>query len=625
MPILPATLEFNADGTPFSASYGDVYHSAAGGPGQASHVFLAGNGLPQRWQQRERFVVVETGFGFGLNFLATWHAWRADAQRARQLHFVSCELHPLAADALARGHAQWPQFSGLAAELAAQWPERTPGIHRLHLDGGQVVLTLCLGAAQDMLDQLVLQADAFYLDGFSPARNPEMWSARICHLLARLGAPGATLATWSVAGEVRENLRRAGFEVRKTPGFGGKRQMLSGVLTDAPEPAAQPDALASPPDARHALVIGAGLAGCAIAERLAARGWRIELLDAASGPAQGASGNHAGVLRPLPNLDDNRMSRLTRACSLYGWRHIESLRARGHAVRAQACGVLHLGRDPAQEARMQAVADRLALPQTHLRHVDAGEAGALAGWPLSSGGWWFAGSGWVQPPSLCAANLAACGERLRARFNMQIDEVHWDDGQWHALATDGRSLARAQVLILAAGVGVRGFSATAGVPVLSARGQVSLLPAASASPPRVVLCRDGYVSPEVDGLRAAGATFDVDDDDSSLRLRDHRANLDKLEAMLPGYTAAIDARSLGGRVGFRPASPDRLPMVGALPDDAPDLYLLSGFGARGLVWSALCAELLACQISGEPLPLERELCDALDPARFARRAKAAAR
>lgn len=636
MAIIPASPAFTDDGTPYCERYGDVYHACAGGTAQAEHVFLAGNALPQRWRGRECFTILETGFGLGLNFLTTWSAWRADPQRSTRLHFVSCELHPFVRSDLARLQAQWPEFAPLAAELQAQWPPLTPGLHRLELDQGRVTLTLHFGEARDGLAQFDLRADALFLDGFSPARNPELWSQRLFHLLGRLVAPGATLATWSVAGEVREGLRRAGFQVEKAAGFGTKRQMLRGhhAPSQRPEtgPATEPAPAPSPASGamRHALVIGAGIAGSSVAERLAARGWQVEVIDAAAGPGAGASGNHAGVLRPLPSLDDNRMSRLTRAGTLYGWRHVGRLRALGLTVRAADCGVLHLARDEAQQHKMAAVVERLALPPEHLRFVDGAEASALAGWPLQRGGWWFAGSGWVQPPTLCAANLAAHPQRIHCRFGQRVARLERRDGLWHALDAAGATIAAAPVAILAAGTEVRDFAAAAALPVVSARGQVSLLPATEGSAPQVVVCCGGYVSPAIDGLRCAGATFDVEDDETRLREQDHAENLMKLEALLPGYPLA--EAPLAGRVGFRPASPDRLPMVGAMPSAQwepgskpatlsslprhPDLHVLSGFGARGLVWASLAGELLASQIAGDPLPLERDLVDALDPARF---------
>ena len=636
MPIIPARLAFSADGTPRSDIYDDIYHSAAGGVEEAKHVFLAGNDLPQRWQQRKRFVVLETGFGLGLNFLTTWAAWRADPQRSARLHFISCELHPFTATDLAQLHQRWPQFAELSAELRAQWPVLTPGLHRLHLDHERVNLTLHFGDAREGLAQIVAKADAFYLDGFSPARNPALWSPKICHLLARLGAPGATLATWSVASTVRDHLRYAGFDTHRTPGFGDKQQMLRGRLLARRDgrvaAALGPDPVASPVPARprHALIVGAGLAGCALSERLAARGWHIDLIDGADVPASGASGNLAGVLRPLPDIDDSRMSRLTRAGTLYGWRHIARLRAAGLRISADACGVLHLARDQEQARKMQAVVEGLALPAAHLRHVDATEASAITGWKVPIGGWFFGDSGWVQPPSLCAANLAHHAAHIHTRFGRKVSRLEYDGSHWQAIDARGEIIARAPIIVLAAGVAVRDFITTELLPVVSARGQVSLLPATPHSAPQVVVCRDGYVSPEVDGQRCVGATFAVDDDDAALREADHAENLAKLDAMLPGMAAGLSPATLDGRVGFRPASPDRLPMVGALPAQAalghattladlprqPAAYVLSGYGARGLAWSEIAAELLASQLDGDPLPLERAVCDALDPARF---------
>lgn len=625
-PIQPATLSFAPDGTPYSATFDDVYHTSAGGLGQARHVFLAGNGLPGRWQGRDRWVIVETGFGLGLNFLATWQAWRADPARCGRLDFVSVEKHPFQAGDLARLHAAWPELAPLAEALQAHWPPLTPGIHRCHLDGGRVTLTLAFGDAVDLLPQLNAQANAFYLDGFSPARNPDLWSPRVFEQLARLAAPDASLATWSVTGHVRRGLEAAGFSLTREPGFGGKREMLAGRRTGEGFAAAAPRH-------RHALVIGAGVAGTSVAERLAARGWQISLIDSADGPGQGASGNRAGVFRPLPSLDDNRLGRITRAGFLYGLHHLKQLAAAGHPARWGATGVLHLARDDKQAGKMRALVAAHQPPADYLRYAEEAEASQIAGWPLTQGGWHFPGGGWIQPPSLCAANLAAAGTAIQPYFGRQLARLQHENGEWTALDANDAPIAHAPVVILANGVGIRALPQAATLPVRPARGQVSHLPAAAGSAPHVVVCRNGYVSPEVDGIRCAGATFLADDPDDALRVEEHAENLTTLDLILPGYSAAYDPASLDGRVGFRPASPDRLPMVGTLPAvpqadrdtplDAiprqPGAYALTGFGARGLVWASLMGELLASQLNGDPLPLEQDLVDALDPARYLRK------
>ncbi len=226
--IEPARLTFAPDGTPVSETYGDVYHSAAGGHDQARHVFLAGNGLPERWRGRDSFSVLETGFGLGLNFMATWLAWRNDPQRCRTLEFISVEKHPFSSGDLAIAHAAWSEFASLSGLLCTRWPSLIAGEHRVELDHGHCILRLVFGDAVEQLPRLDAAADAIYLDGFSPARNPELWSPEVCHALARLASPGTTLATWSVAGQVRRSLSAAGFMLEKRPGFAGKRQMLAG-------------------------------------------------------------------------------------------------------------------------------------------------------------------------------------------------------------------------------------------------------------------------------------------------------------------------------------------------------------------------------------------------------------
>ncbi|MCB1917789.1 MAG: bifunctional tRNA (5-methylaminomethyl-2-thiouridine)(34)-methyltransferase MnmD/FAD-dependent 5-carboxymethylaminomethyl-2-thiouridine(34) oxidoreductase MnmC [Rhodocyclaceae bacterium] len=625
--IRPAQASFRPDGTPYSAAYDDVYHTADGALGQAAHVFLGGNQLPRRWRRRRGFTVLETGFGIGLNFLACWAAWRADPQRCDRLHFVSVEKHPFVVEDLVRLHARFPEFADLSAALRGHWPPALPGIHRLHLDDGRVTLSLLFGDVATALARLVCAADALFLDGFSPARNPEMWSPRVCHLLASLCADDATLATWSVAASVRDGLSRAGFALQRTAGFAAKREMLVGRLER--QRRADGD-IATVDVPTSAIVVGAGLAGSAIAERLASRGCRVELIDQAPAPGLGASGNLAGVLRPLPSLDDNRLARLTRAGTLYGLRHLAALSDRETPPRWGGCGVLHLGRDVEHERRQRELVLQQLPPADYLRFVDRDEATSLAGWPVAAGGWWFPRAGWVMPPSLCIANVAAGRDGVRARFGRHLARLARNGNDWLAVDRHGDTIATAQIVVLANGVGLRELPEANALPLRSARGQVTHLPALAGAAPGVVVCGFGYVSPPIDGIRSVGASFHVEDPEPALRAGDQQDNLGRLDFMLPGYSEGLGPLPLQGRVGFRPASPDRLPMVGALPlaeatggstsvaagDRNPGLFAVSGFGARGLVWSALVAELLASRLCGEPLPLERDIVDALDPARF---------
>ena len=637
-PIIPAVIS-DKDGTPYAPVYDDVYHSRDGALAQARHVFLGGNDLPARWANdnaRDHFVIVETGFGLGLNFLATWAAWRKqpEAHRCRRLHFVSVEKHPLLVTDLTR--LLLPCKGELPADLIdaliRQWPLLTEGMHRLEFDLGQIVLTLILGDAETALAQVAGRADVIYLDGFAPGKNPEIWSDAVCQALARLSGSGTTLATWSVNGALRRRLTACGYDLAIQPGFAQKREMLTGRFQERrphPYPAVTP---CNQPG--HALIIGAGLAGTATAERLCARGWRCTILEAHT-LASGASGNQAGVIRPLPSIDDNVLSRLTRGGFLATLQRLRQLQAHGRAVQWDACGVLHLARDDAQTAAMQQAVMTLGFPEALLDWRDRDAASTLAGLPLAAGGWWFAAGGWVNPSDYCMQLLKASGAMLLE--HTCVESLQQTTTGWTAVDAQGHLIAEADIVVLANATDAPRLAApySQSLPIRGARGQTTVLPSPPALAPKSVVCRNGYWTPAINGDSTCGASFIVDDTDLSLRSEEHEENLATVRNMLIDPLAVwpkADAEHLGGKVGLRPVVPDRLPLVGQLPacdDDAfasrsraararvPGLYVNSGFGARGILFATLCAELLASQISGEPLPLPKDLVRAIDPMRYA--------
>jgi tRNA 5-methylaminomethyl-2-thiouridine biosynthesis bifunctional protein len=596
-PIVPAELALDGNGIPYAPAYADSYHTAAGGLEQARHVFLEGNDLPQRWQDR-RFVILETGFGLGLNFLCAWQAWKANP--GEHLHYVAIEKHPFRLADLQRLHAQWPELTPFASRLQAQWPLPLPGLHRLDL--GDVVLTLGFGDAAELLPQLSLSCDAFFLDGFAPSRNPEMWSEAVVAELRRLAAPGATLATWTIAGDLRRRLTSADFSLERRPGFGFKREMLVGRLQGAVSP--------TPTFSRKKIaVIGAGIAGASIAQALARRGHEVVVVDSAAAPASGASGNLAGVFRPLPARDDSRLARLLRAGFLLGRRQYADL----EGLRCGWTGVLHIARDAPHARTQQAIAAEHALPPEFCRFVGREEASELAGWPVEQGGWWFPAGGWLNPPSTCRALLSG----IDCRFNSSVERLERAANGWRIVGA--QAVVEVAEVVLANGIGAPALAPDFKLPIRAGRGLVSHIPEAATPRFDIVATRLGYVTPAVDGLRCAGATMSLVDAAAALdlapHLSDHLENLYRLDMVLPGYGTGLDPARLAGRVSFRPMSPDRLPIVGPL-SASEGLWIIDGFGARGLVFAPICAELLASQIGGEPLPLEADLVAALAPARF---------
>lgn len=628
MRIEPAELAFGSEGTPYSSAYGDVYHSAESGPGQAQHVFIAGNDLPRRWAQARVFTILETGFGLGLNFLATWRQWRDDPARPQRLHYVSIEKHPFERGALAALHGRYGEFAPLARQLQDAWPPLVAGMHRLHFEDERVTLTLAFGEALELMARLRLRADAIYLDGFAPRLNQDMWSPQLLRRLARLARPGATVATYSSAALVREGLEAAGFAVEKCPGFGRKRDMLRGSY--APR---RPQAEVKAPGSRQAIVIGAGIAGAAISERLARRGWRIDLIDGRALPQTPAK--YAGVFHPHLSRDDCILSRATRNGYLYALGRWLALERSGPALDWARCGVLQLLAETGRQARTIAAIAAQGFPAEFAQYLERGAAEALAGCALAGGGWWFPGAGWMRPASLVAAQLAAAGSELRTHFGARVETIAHSGGDWQALAADGRLIAAAPVLVLANSNDTTRLASVAQA-LQRIRGQISYVPEADLQAPRIVLAGAGYVLPAADGVVVTGSTYDRDDEDPEPQLRGHQANLLRLAQLLPQARLTADAARLEGAAGFRCAAPDHLPLVGAMPDveaarmskaglhgaqltDLPrraGLYCASGHASRGLVWAALAGEMLASLIEGEPLPLEGDLADALDPRRF---------
>ncbi len=638
-PITPARINWGTEhgAVPRSPLYDDIYHPQAGALQQAHHVFLQGNGLPGRWAGRAAFTVMETGFGLGHNFLATWDAWRRDAARCERLFFVSVERHPPTADDLRRAHAASP-LPELAHALQQAWPPLTPNLHLLDFEHGRVQLLLALGDIAALLPALRLQADAFYLDGFAPARNPEMWQPRVLKALAALAAPGATLATWSAASALRADLTSAGFVPRLAPGSGGKREITLADWAPRFTPRRPPATVMAD---RDAVVVGAGLAGAAAAQALARLGWRVTVLDRHAEPAAETSGNPAGLFHGTVNADDGPYARLFRAAALLASREYAAAVAAG--VPGSTAGLLRLAPDGGGLAAMQALLARLGLPPDFVDALPADAASELSGVPLAHPAWHFPGGGWVAPAEWVRHALREPG--IRFVGGAAVAALAREDGRWQLRGADGRVLAQAPTLVLANAAEAARLLAPLGHapwPLRHSRGQVTHW--AGTTPLRLAVAGDGYAIPkrgvgqqgdESSGL-LCGATREAGEPDAEgtppeVRDADHHHNLQRLQR-LTGLQPPADAASWSGRAGWRLHSDDRLPIAGALPlaplppglrlDQArllpreSGLFVLTALGARGLTLAPLLARLVAAQASGTPWPLEQDLADAVDPGRW---------
>jgi len=624
-PLKPACLLRDEHGTHWNGQYGDVYHARQGALAQAQHVFLRGNGLPQRWQGREAFTVCEAGFGLGRNFLALWQAWRDDPERCPRLHVLAFEAHPFTREDLRQANRDLPAFlQPLAGQLAQNWPLLLPGLHRLEFESGALTLTLAFGQIGRMIHQTQASVDAFFLDGFAPRLNPQMWTPEVFGQMVRMAGAGATLATWCVAGQVRRDLSAAGFLVSSAPGFGGKREML--VATLRPELGARQGAKQN----GRILVVGAGIAGASIAHALAQRGNDVTVFDPALKNGLGAAhaGHRAIAVTPVLSVDDNPRARLVRAGVL---RALHRWQALPEPARPRCCGAFVMPKNEAQAARLQVVLERLQFPPEWASWQAPQDISARLGWQPPRSGLWFEQAQVVQPELLLQALLTHPNIHTRA---LGVQRLNVDAGQnWQAIHTDGSTSSDWQTVILANAHGaypllknsVRTSRDIEQIyPKLAAArrtgGQVSYYAAHPQLPAaRATLSGEGYWLPEIDGCHTTGSTYWHDLQTVQTTAAGHTAIRDKLKTFLPVDEHDLAWQNNGGWAGWRSVITGRLPIIGAVDGAALNmeanapLWLACAFGSRGFTWASLAADHITATLYGEPRLLERELLASIAP------------
>ncbi len=587
-------ISFDETGLILGAAFNDSYFSRDDGLIETRTVFLEGCGLPDAWATRPAFTVAELGFGTGLNLLATWDLWRKHRQAGQTLHFITTEAFLMAPGHAARAHAHWPELADLSHQLLAQWPVRAFGSQRIWFEADGFCLTILIGPALASLQAMDFAADAWFLDGFAPSRNADMWSQELLQEVARLCAPGARLATYSVAGAVRRGLEACGFSVARLPGFGSKRQRLEAVW-----PGHRHSASAKP---SSVLVIGGGIAGAAAAHAFARRGVVVELLDADPCGQTMASRNPAALVMPRLDRGDTREARFFRAAYLSATGLYHSL---GEEVFAPT-QVLELAGDDRDRIRLDDLANNPPLPP------------GLLGRTLS-GGLVHRTGGLVYPDRLLPYLT-----RKATRHPLTATSLRYQDGHWQALNKTGDVLVEAETCVVASGTKLDRF-VKLDTELEGRAGQISLAPIQGALP-ETALAGGPYAAAFHNRL-LFGATFDPWDlaraDNPDVLAAGHRENVEKLSGIAPELAARIDLNAAFGRSSVRVAARDRLPIAGiASPthgEDGPGLFVLGALGSRGFTTAHWLAEHVASLACGEPSPLERDVAGAVSPGRFARR------
>lgn len=671
MKISNAQLDWREDGLPWSKQYDDVYFSRDDAEGESQHVFIDANKLRERWQRdlpKDRFAIAELGFGSGLNFMQTAQLWQSLSPGSARLHYLAFEKHPLKVADLKRLHALWPGLANISDELLAQYPEHTAGCHRLLL-AHNVTLDLFYG---DAAKQLAAHAqvrpwsvDCWYLDGFSPDHNPDLWGETLFSLLAQASAAEATLSTYSVAGNVRRGLSAAGFNVQKLAGFGRKREMLfasksaSNIqnLQPVPEPWRRlPKSAAS---RGHAVVIGAGLAGCSTARSLAQRGWRVTVLERANQPAAEASGIAQLALRCRFFKQITPATEFFTLAYLYAGRQFNRL-AEAADICWHSSGVIQTFAAMNRSSALTSAMLSANYDERLVKSVSQQQASELAKVALTAAGWLLPNGGWLQPNALCANYLAH--PNIECRTGCDVNLIESDAaGRWqlyapddtdNRCATNAEPIAHADIVIIANSGTAQRFTQSSYLPLQQVRGQVTLARTTPMSEKlAMVMCGERTVFPALEcdeemmgDVHTIAASYSATDVQLTAQQEDTHANLN-LAAQNFVEPPLFSATSATDQVAFRCNSSDRFPVIGQLADRTevvsrlaglsrnarqqfeaaqlpaeslyyPGLYINVAHGSNGLATCPLGAELLASMICNENLPCNDEAVYALNPIRF---------
>ena len=653
--IQHAKIHFNQENTPVSDKFDDVYFSNQDGLAETHYVFLEGNQLWERWvnYQEAHFVIAETGFGTGLNFFAVTTLFREFRQKhpdspLKRLYFISFEKYPLLLYALQQAHLAYPQFSHLAQHLQQNWLNPIQGCYRFHFD--ETTLDLWFGDVAKNLPQLGDyingKIDAWFLDGFAPSKNPDMWNEQLYQQMFRFTKPQGTFATFTAASAVRKGLENAGFNITKRKGFGKKRECLSGQKTHE-----KLTALSAPwfhsqsvnLKEQDIAIIGGGIASLCTAISLLKRGAKITIYCEDEQTALNASGNKQGAFYPQLSDDNDRNIRFYIHAFAYGHQFLQWAIQQQIKFEHEFCGVALCAYNEKAESKLNKIAE-LNLPSDLYQSLSQSELSEKVGLPLPFGGAFIPQGAWLAPRQLVQHTFAFLEKQgVQIKTLQKVTALSQTENGWQITTAENKTFCH-EVVVLANGHKLTEFEQTQKLPLYPVRGQVSQIPTSeNLLKLKTVLCYDGYLTPadQAKTSHCIGASHVRDNATREFSLTEQQENQQKIQQNIPEeWTKEVDTSGNLARIGVRCSVRDLTPMMAAVPhfsaqqtqyqnlfnlrrrkqpveqaENYPNLYLIGALGSRGLTSAPLLGETLASLIYGEPLPMSEDLIHNLMPNR----------
>lgn len=602
---------------PVSKQFGDVYFSKYNGLLETRHVFLNGNDLTTRLADLkpfEYFCVGETGFGTGLNILALWQLWQqVRPDNHSHLHAISVEKFPLSKVDLIRALNAWPELKPLADQLISQYPMPIAGCHRLSFPKERFSLDLWLGDAHDVFPVIEKTApvNAWFLDGFAPSCNPDMWEENVLNNIVRLSEIGTTFASFSVAGVLKRGLKNHGISISRPRGFKHKREMLKAIWNPAEETESsliqeitqkktERDTETNIRPSQIA-VIGAGIAGLSTAWAFAQRGHQVTIYDQ-SAPLSGGSGNPLALLNPkLCPVKQSAEHLMTLA-----WQHALNHYQKFKAFRPIQVNQLAL-KNPEQ---LLGLADEY--PEEILAVQDTESQELQTAFPSLK----LLEAGAVSPHQLRDEIL----QNVNIRYK-QAKISHLEAATKPQLFSDEQDLGEFDHVIVCTARETAQFFAD--YPVLKPiRGQVSWLNNKTQPLSQNIAYSYGGYCMQLDAEHLIlGASFYPGRDDIEVLAEDHVHNYELIHSVFPEYAQSLPAtETWQGRASVRAQSQDYFPLLGKMKVDE-EIYSFAGLGSKGFLFAPLCSEILAAQILGEACPVPSSLVKKLSVTRFQKKVK----
>jgi len=648
--------------TPLSTQHEDFYFSLKDGLEETEYVFLKANKLPYQFTQgdlKSPFIISETGFGTGLNFLATWDAWLQIPDKKRPLHFISIEKYPLTKADLKQCLDCWPQLEHISSQLIDCYPYLINGQHQIHFESGQVCLTLIFGDVNSVLSNYRFKSDCWFLDGFSPSKNPSMWTDHLFSLIAEYSHPKTTISTFTAASIVRRGLEKAGFDVTKPPGFGAKREMITAKLSNKipsdlnvglknskfnwsiPKPIEKNEHRDKIKTDFDAIVIGAGLAGISTAAALAESGLSVALVEEKPTPVSGASGQSQLAMYAKFPTEENKLYHFIAHCLSYSQRYYTQLQLKEltHSFWYQT-GLLQLAWNLKESTKQLKFIQNTSLPSEFIRQVSTVEASELSKLNTECGGLWFEKAGWLDPKNYAQSLLI--NTKITQIYDTNITHLtqQVNSEVWTCYTKD--SSFTAKHVVVANSNKAKTFEQLSHLPTKPLRGQVTSIKQSDLNPANCVVCGEGYLCPKVGSWHHFGATFDLDSNEDNIKENDNQKNIDSLQKWFPGWLSNIQASSgeMKSSAGLRCTTPDYLPIVGKAPiydvmlqafsklrvgansckhlygHYYTNLFVNTGHGSKGLFTTPLAAAYIRSEICGGIPPFSEEQKAMISPSRF---------